>query len=76
MFILIEVIERDIFVTKFKTHEEAYNEMTRRLKEIINLHYDDDEFGEQNDRGSEWDYGYDMAWSNINDNFDWKIEEI
>lgn len=70
MFVLVEVIEREISVGKFDTLESAQSEMLKRFKS-----YGGDELIDED----EADIGATSAWVNADDgdlNCDWSIEEL
>lgn len=71
MFVLVEVIEREISVGKFNTLEEAQGEMKRRFDSWDGVNLVD---------SGDADIGGTSAWVNSNENggtnCDWSIEEL
>lgn len=78
-FVLIECIEREINTPDcFKSHEEAYKEMRKRMAEALSIEPEEleefedwgDEVGISCDNNSAWITDY------HHNNYDWKIFEV
>ena len=66
MFMLINVVEREIYTSVCDTYEDAFNQMKEEFEESGGSDYD----GEIEDY-----YAY-ITDGNNHDNYDWKIVEI
>ena len=74
-YILVECIDREINPPEFfETEEQAYNEMTQRIADILNIQAGDIETYD------EYDIGISKSCAWINDyhhlNYDWKLFRI
>lgn len=85
MFVLVEVIEREISVTGCTSEEEARQVMKNRLAEVLGAPPDDEQaLAKAMTKANECDYNCDIdlasmsAWANTNNpgNCDWKIVEV
>lgn len=76
-YMLIQVIDRDIYTDFFSTHDEAYKRMLEDMEEILGVSPEiTDESVNKVAESWDYDYEYSSAWLSGKNNYDWKIVNV
>ena len=79
IYILADCYEREIVMTKYDTHEDAYNAMKKELDYVLGFDGSDDIAAKEAGYtiGCDFDINKWSAWANVkNQNNDWVIDKF
>ena len=79
IYVLADVYEREVCITKYNTYEDAYRAMKYELDLVLGFDSTDKVAAEENGYAPDFDFQINewSAWSNVGDqNNDWVIEKF